>query len=58
MLLMVEKGLRGGICQATHRYAKAKNKYMKNYNKKIESSYLAYWMETICVNGRYLKNYW
>ena len=42
MLLMVEKGLSGGICQATHRYANANNKYIKNYNKKIESSYLAY----------------
>ena len=42
MLLMVEKGIRGGICQATHRYAKANNKYLKNYNKSIESSYLAF----------------
>ena len=42
MLLMVEKGIRGGICQATHRYAKANNKYMKNYNKNIESSYIEY----------------
>ena len=40
MLLMVEKGTRGGICQAIHRYAKANNKYMKNYDKKITSSYL------------------
>ena len=40
MLLMVEKGTRGGICQATHRYAKANNKYMKNYDKNIESSYI------------------
>ena len=30
MLLMVEKGIQGGICHAIHRYAKANNKYMKN----------------------------
>ena len=41
MLLMVEKGI-SGICQATHRYAKANNKYMKNCDKSIESSYIAY----------------
>ena len=32
MLLMVEEGIRGGICHPIHRYAKASNKYMKNYN--------------------------
>ena len=42
MLLMVEKGTRGGICQAIHRYTKANNKYMKNYDKDIISSYLMY----------------
>ena len=42
MLLMVEKGTRGGICQAIHRYAKANNKYMKNYGKNIISSHLMY----------------
>ena len=42
MLLMIEKDIRDGICQATHRYAKANNKYMKNYDKNIESSYIGY----------------
>ena len=39
MLLMVEEGIRGGICHSIHRYAKANNKYMKNYNNE-ESSYI------------------
>ena len=42
MILMIEKGIRGGICQATHRYAKASNEYMKNYNKNNESSNIEY----------------
>ena len=42
MLLMVENGIKDGICQATHRYAKANNKYMKNYDKSIDSSYLVF----------------
>ena len=42
MLLMVEEGIRGGICHSIHRYAKANNKYMKNYNNKEESSYIQY----------------
>ena len=42
MLLMVEKGIRGGICHSIHRYAKANNKYMKNYNNNEESPYIQY----------------
>ena len=37
---MFEEGTRGGMCQATCRYAKAKNKYMKNHDKNKESTYL------------------
>ena len=42
MLLMIEKSIRGGICHAIHRYAKANNTYMKNYDKNKGSLYLNY----------------
>ena len=42
MLLMIEDGIKGGICHAIQRYAKANNKYMKDYNKDKESSYIQY----------------
>ena len=42
MLLMVEEGIRGGIYHAIHRHAKTNNKYMKNYDKNKESSYIQY----------------
>ena len=42
MMLMTENCIRGGICQVSHRYVKANNQYMKNYDKNIESLYLEY----------------
>ena len=43
MLLMIEKEIRGRICHAITQYAKANSKYMKEYYKNKESSYLKYW---------------
>ena len=40
MLLMIEEGIRGGICHSVYRHAKANNKYMKGYDKNKESSFL------------------
>ena len=37
MLLMIEKGIIGGICHAIHRHAKANNKYIKDHDKNKES---------------------
>ena len=42
MLLLYEKGICGGICEAITKYKKANNKYMKNYDKTKPSSYLMY----------------
>ena len=42
MLMMVEERIRGGICQAIYRYAKANNKYMNNYDKIKVMSNLMY----------------
>ena len=40
---MVERGIRGGVCHSIYRYAKAKNKYMKDYDKNKELLYLHCW---------------
>ena len=34
---MVEKGIKGEICNAVHQYEKANNNYMKDYDKNKES---------------------
>ena len=43
MVLMVQKGIRRRICHTIYWYANAISKYMKNYVKNKESSYLIYW---------------
>ena len=42
MFLMIEDGIRGGICHAIKRYANANNYYMKDYNENKDSSYIQY----------------
>lgn len=39
---MIERGIRGGICQVSHRYIKANNKYMDDYNPKEKSTFISY----------------
>ena len=40
MLLMVERGIRGGICHSIYRCAKANDKYMKDNDKNKQLSYI------------------
>ena len=67
MLLMVKKGIWGGMCQAIHRYAKENSKYINSYDKSIISSFLMYldaknlygWaiIQKLPVNGfKWVKN--
>ena len=39
MLIMVEKGIRGGICHSIYQYGKANDKYMNDYDKNKELSF-------------------
>ena len=43
MLLMVENGIRGRMCQFINGYANSNTECMKDYNKNKESSCLIYW---------------
>ena len=42
MLMMIERGIRGGITHISKRYAEANNKYMKNYNPDVKSTFIQY----------------
>ena len=60
MLFMTEKGIRGEICHVIHKYVNINNKYMKNYDKNEESSFLEYLDAnnlTIYMVGQCLNHY-
>ena len=42
MLLMIQKVIRGGICHSIYQYAKANKKYIKDFDKNKELSYIQY----------------
>ena len=42
MLMMFERGIRGGITHISKRYSEANNKYMKNYNPEKKSKFIQY----------------
>ena len=44
--MMIESGIRGGISMIAHRYAKANNKYLPDYDESQESSYLSLMKES------------
>ena len=41
--LFFEKGMCGGVSCITTRYSKANNKYVKDYDKNKENTYITYW---------------
>ena len=52
---MVEKRIKAGICHSVHRYAKANNKYMKNYDKNHHILHTQ--IQAICMDRQCLENY-
>ena len=56
ILLIVEKAIRGGIYHSIYRYAKANSKYMKDYDKNKEPSYLQFWdVNNLCGRAKSQK---
>ena len=42
MLLMIEEGIKGGICHSVLRHAEADNQYVKDYGENKDDSFLKY----------------
>ena len=42
MLMMIEKGIRGGMAHISKRYVEANNKYMRSFNPEKESTFITY----------------
>ena len=57
MLLMFERGIRGGITQSVHRWAAANNPYMgSEYNKVNQLNTYNIWMQTTYMGGQCLNH--
>ena len=57
MLLMFERGIRGGITQSVHRYAAANNPYMEEYDSNKPTNYLQYLDANTYMDGQCLNHY-
>ena len=58
VLLMVEKGIKGGFWYSFYRYAKGNYKYMKYYDRNKESSYLQQWDVNYLYGWAMLQKLW
>lgn len=42
IIRLIQKGIRGGVCQVSTKYAKANNKYLPDYDPSSPDNYLFY----------------